>query len=655
MDPDRIPEAFPAPSFRGAQERALADVRDAFAAGNDVVLVRAPTGSGKSLLARAVMGAARAVANAAPSEPTDAYYTTPQVSQLDDVAADDLLADLRVIRGKSNYDCILPGEHDTPVDRAPCARERGFDCRIEHRCPYFSDRAIASGNRFAAMTLAYFMRTAGSDTFGKRDVVVIDEAHGLAEWAETYATIELSPDRVPVWDDVGVPDVDAGESGSRVDDDAGGDGDAGDDGDALDRTARFAETLLRVAKRAKDDLVGRPELDREAVAKRDRLAELISELGWFLEDYRDPDSPTTWVVDQPGGEGSELAIKPLDPARYLRHTVWDRGERFALLSATILSKDAFCRGVGLDPANVALVDVDHTFPLPNRPLYDVTRGSMTYEHRDDTIPEIARLIVRLMAEHPDEKGLIHAHSYDIAGRLVETLGEFGVAARLRRHTRENRDAELAAWQASPDPEVFVSVKMEEALDLHGDLCRWQVVCKAPYRNTNDSRVARRLADGQWGWYHRTALRTVIQACGRVVRAPDDHGATYLADDSLLDLFDRAAADTPPWFRDQIEAMTTPTLPAFDPSAALAGIDTDPSGPTSARRSTSRSDDAAIGSAGTTGAAAGADDAATGGDATGADSAAETDAVDGGGTTRTRSETDAERREDHPLSDVWGDG
>ncbi|TKX82868.1 ATP-dependent DNA helicase, partial [Halorubrum sp. SS5] len=89
----------------------------------------------------------------------------------------------------------------------------------------------------------------------------------------------------------------------------------------------------------------------------------------------------------------------------------------------------------------------------------------------------------------------------------------------------------------------------------------QVVCKAPYRNTNDSRVARRLADGQWAWYHRTALRTVIQACGRVVRAPDDYGATYLADDSLLDLFERAAADTPDWFRDQVDAMTTPSLPA----------------------------------------------------------------------------------------------
>ncbi|MFC6613403.1 helicase C-terminal domain-containing protein [Halopenitus salinus] len=645
MDPDRILAEFPAPSFRGAQKEALHDVRDAFAAGNEVVLVRAPTGSGKSLLARAIMGGARTVEAAEPRQATGAYYTTPQVSQLDDVATDDLLEDLNVIRGKSNYACILPGEHDTPVDRAPCVRQRGFDCSVKHRCPYFSDRAIASSRRFAAMTLAYFMQTAGSEVFGERDVVVIDEAHGLAEWAEMYATIELSPDRVPVWEDVGVPDVSAAS--------ASGDRDAGHEGDGhdpLDRTARFVEQLRSVCEGAKDDLVGRAELDAEEVARRDRLQELIGELGWFLEDYRDPESPTTWVVDQPGGEGTAITIKPLDPARYLRHTVWDRGNRFALLSATILSKEAFCRGVGLDPDDVALVDVEHTFPLENRPLYDVTRGKMTYEHREETLPRIAELIVRLMAEHPDEKGLVHAHSYAIADQLVDRLGEFGVTARLRRHTKATRDDELEAWKASDDPEVFVSVKMEEALDLRDDLCRWQVICKAPYLNTNDSRVERRLEEGQWAWYHRAALRTVIQACGRVVRAPDDAGATYLADDSLLDLFDRARADMPSWFGDQVREMSTPDLPPADPAAALAGIDADPTVTASATP----------GSA-TPGAAA--DDRRESGHSGQSSGQNRSSASNGGdrSTSRsdtrseTRSERDAKRRENHPLSDVWGDG
>ena len=546
MNPARIHEEFPAPSYRGAQEQALSDVRDAFADGNDVVLVRAPTGSGKSLLARAIMGCARKAADASPTDPVGAYYTTPQVSQLDDVATDDLLSDFKLIRGKRNYKCILPDEQNTPVDRAPCARERGYDCAVKHRCPYFSDRAIASSREFAAMTLAYFMRTAGSEVFRKRDVCVIDEAHGLAEWAEMYATIDLSSRTVPVWDDVRVPDV---------------------DGD-VEAAANFADNLRRVCEARKDDLIGVDELTAEEARERDRLQELIGELEWFAEDSRDHESATTWVVDQ---TDRGVTIKPMNPERYLQHTVWDRASKFALLSATILNKEAFCRGVGLDPSNVALVDVPHTFPVENRPLYDVTRGKMTYEERDDTLPKIAEVVARVMTKHDGEKGIVHCHSYGIQERLHDHLKELGVADRVRVHDSENRDAELEAWKASGQPEVFLSVKMEEALNLEGDLARWQVVCKAPFLNTGDSRVARRLADGQWAWYYRSALRTIIQAAGRVVRAPDDYGATYLADDSVLDVFERARSDMPDWFEEQVDRMSAPDLPELDADAARAGV------------------------------------------------------------------------------------
>jgi Rad3-related DNA helicase len=567
VNPARIDDEFPAPSYRGAQEQALSDIRAAFEAGNDVVLVRAPTGSGKSLLARAIAGCARRAGEAEAHQSIGAYYTTPQVSQLDDVAGDDLLEDLNVIRGKNNYSCILPGETDTPVDQAPCVREREFDCQVKHRCPYFSDRAIASNRNIAAMTLAYFMQTAGSDVFGKRDVVVIDEAHGLSEWAEMYATIDLSPRRVPNWADVKPPAI-----------------------DDLDDAEGYAERVMRIGSRRIEELRGNAELDPEEVAERDRLTELVSDLQWFCEDYRDPESATTWVVDQPDGEGTAVTIKPMDPERYLKHTVWDRGNRFALLSATILNKEAFCAGAGLSPDRVALVEVPHTFPVENRPLYDVTQGKMTYEHRDTTLPDVAHTLVRVMQAHPDEKGLVHCHSYGIQERLQAHLADMGVDARVRAHDRENRDAVLSTWKRSDGNGVFLSVKMEEALDLEGDLARWQLLCKAPYPNTRDSRVARRLEEGQWGWYYRAALRTVIQACGRVVRAPDDYGATYLADSSLLDLFERARTDMPDWFAAQVDRMQPPDLPAYAPAAALGeGTSTDTRTRRSRRRRSSRRD------------------------------------------------------------------
>jgi Rad3-related DNA helicase len=544
----RIFEAFPAPSYRGAQEQALRDIKAAFDDGNNVVLVRAPTGSGKSLLARAIAGCARRAGSGDPTAPARAYYTTPQVSQLDDVANDSLLADLSIIRGKNNYSCILPGETDTPVDQAPCVREREFDCEVKHRCPYFSDRTIAANQSIAAMTLAYFMQTAGSDVFGTRDVVVIDEAHGLGNWAEMYATIELSPDTVPFWGDAEPPNI-------------------GDTDDAVE----YADYLQTLCTRRLDHLRGNAELTGEEAAERDQIGQLRSDLKWFAEEYRDPESATTWVVDQPDGKGSRVTIKPMSPERYLKHTVWDRGRKFALLSATILNKKAFCANVGLAPDNVALVEVPHTFPVENRPLYDVTQGKMTYEQREETLPDIARTLVRIMQAHPSEKGLVHCHSYAIQEQLQSLLADFGVASRVRAHDAEDRDGQLGAWKRADDPSVFLSVKMEEALDLEGDRCRWQLLCKAPYPNTRDSRVAHRLEEGQWGWYYRRALRTVIQACGRVVRAPDDYGVTYLGDASLLDLFERARHDMPDWFGAQVDRMGPPDLPEFAPGEALCGV------------------------------------------------------------------------------------
>jgi len=615
VQPGRIYDEFPAPAYRGAQEQALADIRDAFEADNDVVLVRAPTGSGKSLLARAIAGCARTAGESEAGEPIDAYYTTPQVSQLDDVAGDDLLQDLKIIRGKNNYDCILPGETDTPVDQAPCARERMFDCQVQHRCPYFSDRAIAANNRIAAMTLAYFMQTAGSDVFGPRDVLVIDEAHGLGNWAEMYATIDLGPDSVPIWDACEPPDV-----------------------DGLDDAVKYADQLHTMAGRRLTEVRSQAELSAEEAAERDKLVQLQSDLSWFSEDYRDPESATTWVVDQPDGAGSRVTIKPMAPEKYLKHTVWDRASNFALLSATILNKDAFCANVGLSPDRVALVEVPHTFPVENRPLYDVTQGKMTYEARDQTIPRIAETLVRIMQAHPDEKGLVHCHSYAIQDQLQDYLREYGVHTRVRAHDSADRDAQLSTWKRIDDPDVFLSVKMEEALDLEGDLCRWQLLCKAPYPNTRDSRVAARLEDDQWGWYYRSALRTVIQACGRVVRAPEDYGATYLADSSLLDLFERARVDMPDWFAEQVDLMSEPDLPDLEVGAATKSGTGSAGGSSRSRTSAGSSG----GSASTGDAGASASGSGSGSD--------ESDDDSGGRSNRRRSRRS--RSKSNPVADVW---
>jgi hypothetical protein len=253
---------------------------------------------------------------------------------------------------------------------------------------------------------------------------------------------------------------------------------------------------------------------------------------------------------------------------------------------------------------------------------------------------MAETVARLMDHHDDEKGLVHCHSYAIQERLAAELQERGHDARLWTHDSEDRDGTLAAWKRSDGAGVLLSVKMEEALDLEGPLARWQVLCKAPFPNAGDARVAHRLEQDRWAWYYRTTLRTVIQACGRIVRSPDDHGATYVADDALLDVFERARTDMPAWFREQVDAMRAPDVPGLPVDAAGTG--------------------ATVASGDATAATPGGERAATTPDVAGSsptDSSAEADdtAATEGDAEETATAADEKSAKGSPLGDVWGDG
>jgi Rad3-related DNA helicase len=70
--------------------------------------------------------------------------------------------------------------------------------------------------------------------------------------------------------------------------------------------------------------------------------------------------------------------------------------------------------------------------------------------------------------------------------------------------------------------------MSEGVDLHGELSRFQVVCKVPYPYLGDPLIRKRMNKFS-GWYPMQVAKTIVQAVGRSVRSKDDKAVTYILD------------------------------------------------------------------------------------------------------------------------------
>jgi len=133
--------------------------------------------------------------------------------------------------------------------------------------------------------------------------------------------------------------------------------------------------------------------------------------------------------------------------------------------------------------------------------------------------------------------------------------------------------------------VFLSVAMDEGVDLDGDKCRWQVLAKTLYKHMGDKRTRYRVLvrgkcqvcdhaeefwdedipnecpnctssgfGGEWDWYNRHAAIQIQQAYGRAVRGPEDHAIFYILDESAIGLIRRNAELFNEWFLEAIDDM-----------------------------------------------------------------------------------------------------
>lgn len=536
----RVEEAFPAPSFRENQKETIVEmVRQLEEDDKDVVVLSAPTGAGKSIILYTAMAAYNG----------NGFITTPLNSLVDQLDNDDFIpGSVLTIKGRNNYDCIHPKDRGKPVDKAICQRDSDFECEMKDECEYYGRKKEAIERPLAVTNMSYLMAEGMipddvSDTFGNRDVLALDECQNLEDFGMNYISFTVSKNTVPrdVWRNIDIPDSD------REDDMAW-----------LQKWLN--QEVLSACREKMVQLQSMGVLDEQALDEKEELQNFKTRVENFLDDIEDND----WVcqiernVRKNGPNENKAVFKPIEIGRFLGDLLWSRGEKVILSSATVPS-GGWLEEMGLGDHDVGTVSVPSTFPVENRPIVTGhTIGKMTADERERNVSKMAKKIKTLAEHHEGEQGFVHCRSYsmiDLIGTGFREIGEYKwFTENVMKQDRMRREESLQEWLDN-DKQVFLSVAMDEGIDLKGDAARWQVLAKTLYKHMGDKRTKYRVTErNEWDWYNRHAAIQIQQAYGRGVRSEEDECVFYILDKSAIGLIRREAELFEPWFLEALHDM-----------------------------------------------------------------------------------------------------
>lgn len=488
------------------------------------LLVNAPTGSGKSLIARAAGAILK----------RQAVYLASDLALQDQFVRE--FPDARELKGRANYrppqsglltcdDCDYRGGHCSVCGVCEKTHEGGGHNRIDCLdCPYAMAKRDALQASFAALNTAYFLNEANyAGDFSRQDqLVVVDEADLLEDVLLDQVGIKLPPARLAR---LGLSrSVSAGLEAWAA--------------EALEQAEAIAQDEDRDAEYL-DNSRQAADLRRDARYWKNlatRLGVMRSELAV---------DPRSWV--RVGTDPDSVEVDPVFVRSHARRLLWSHGSRFLLTSATLLAPEVYATELGIPDGQWAALDLPSAFPPENRPVHYRPVASMALRNREESLPSVVATLDDILDRHPG-RVLVHSQTFAI-GRLVQALSRH--RGRMLLYGSGGRDQALHDFKAQRGC-VLIGPSLKRGVDLPDDLCEALAVLVVPRPDWGDERVkARWKAPGGDAWYDAESVRQLCQMTGRGVRHEADRCQTYILDSEFSRLLARRRSMFPRWWLDAL--------------------------------------------------------------------------------------------------------
>ena len=527
---DQVLRHFPYPSYRPYQQETLRKIATAFDQGMRFVILEVPTGGGKS-------GIAWTVAN---HFGESCFVTAQRVLQ--DQYMRDFGHALVDLKGRNAYECWLlnkgkkPGEPPAFCDKGLCKQigmsklpdcfdeeskggpEAGLDWIL---CPYFRRLAEAQAADHALFNFSSFLFQANyAKQFGKRRLLVVDEAHNAESQIMAFVEVSLS-------------DRDFRDEGVRF--------------PALETPEEYREYFERIglavrvkAKAAAAKRAGDP-------VEAEKWNGLLKRLESFVEEMEATEFVAEWADRRTRFETwRTVSLKPLYASGYAPRLLFAYGEKVLLMSATILDHRVFCENLGIPLEDAEFVRAPSSFPFGNRPIRLRYAGSMSYRNRAQTLPRLVGKIEKGLDLHEKDRGIVHAHSFAVSHYIRDHVSRRHRKRLLFQEGFPSKDA-LLEEHARREASVIVAPAMHEGIDLRDGLSRFQMVCKVPYPDATSNKQLKMRTQANWHYYLWLTALKLVQCYGRSVRSETDWAQTYILDSDFEKFVKMARKMLPAWF------------------------------------------------------------------------------------------------------------
>ena len=519
-------DCFPFKTMRLNQKEVLVHVEAALAQGKRFIILEAPVGFGKSSVAASLCNHLRSA------------YLLTSTKQLQDQYSSDFR--FPIVIGKGNFTCLVPTSagKNLPCSQGRCQVEWKLTecphyltfeeyeehklgaCRRDAKCEHLKDGKLCyyyaqKWDAFRAPVMVanypfFLTELSYTEDIRKRKLLVCDEAHDLEKQMVGFVSFSLRRSLFQNYktkEEMSNPIIlDKGEEASAW----------------IDQLADAKRRLeLFIEENIEDDTVQ----DQVASCKSS-----LASLDNFMEDLES--NPGNWVVNKvrkstDGASVEEVIFQPLEVGSYTG-LLFKKADTVLFMSATVFSKEAFCRALGVPEAETAFIRVkESSFPVENRRIYSLAVARLSKESMDARMGEIARAVDEIMTRHAGERGIIHTTSYAQDRYIREHVSPINRARLSSTEGVSSRPALLKA-HGSRDESVLISPSLNQGVDLKDELSRFQILVKVPYPDLSDRRTKIKLERNP-GWYDwQTALR-LVQTYGRSVRNETDHAVTYVLD------------------------------------------------------------------------------------------------------------------------------